>query len=169
MSSLIKTTKQIPGNGSYFLSKDLGGSFTALVEFIYDPINFTVGSFGVVAVNGGSVYFDTYANVVTFLTNPGATGNTGFTLGDNQLYRDMGKTINIYVQQTQSTPGYLYLPVATLTKVQRLSTDGQTTDGVVGGPTAANLLRYFTGYIVTWSSNPTINGVPVGVARVGSA
>lgn len=169
MSSLIKTTKQIPGNGSYFLSKDLGGSFTALVEFIYEPITFTVGSFGVVAVNGGSVYFDTYANVVTFLTNPAGAGNTSVTLGDNQLYRDMGKSINIYTQQTKSSGGYYYLPVATLTKVQRLSTDGQTTDGVVGGPTATNLLKYFTGYIVTWSSNPTINGVPVGVSRIGSA
>lgn len=169
MSSLIKVTKQIPGNGSYFLSKDLGGSFTALVEFIYDPINFTVGSFGVVGIEGGNVYFDTYANVVTFLTNPSGAGNSGFTLGDNQLYRDMGKTINIFTQQTKSSGGYYYLPVATLTKVQRGSTDGQTTDGVVGGPTAANLLKYYTGYIVTSSANPTLSGVPVGVSRIGSA
>ncbi len=167
MPSITTTTKQIPSNSGYFLAKNLGGSFTALAEFIYDPIAFTVGSFGVVAVNGTSVYFDTYANAVTFLTNPGATGNSGFNLGDNELYRDMGKTYSIYVQQTKSAGGYYYLEVATLTKVQRITTDGQTTEGVVGGPTAGNLNYYYTGYIVTWSSNPTTAGVPVSVSRIG--
>lgn len=167
MPSIATTTKQIPSSSGYFLAKNLGGSFTALVDFIYDPINITVGSFGVVAVNGSSVYFDTYANAVAFITNPSATGNTGFTLGDNELYRDMGKTYTIYVQQTKSSGGYYYLEVATLTKVQRVTTDGQTTEGVVGGPTASNRLYYFTGYIVTWSSNPTLAGIPVGVSRIG--
>ena len=168
MSSLLKTTKQIPGATSYFLAKTLGGSFTAITKFIYEPITFTVGSYGVVGIEGTNIYFDTYANATALLTDPSSYGNSSFSLADNELYRDMGKTYNIYTQQTKSSGGYYYLPVATLTKVQRLSTDGQTTDGVVGGPTATNLLKYYTGYIVTWSSNPTINGVPVGVSRVGS-
>lgn len=168
MSSLIKTTKQIPGATSYFLAKTLGGSFTAITKFIYEPITFTVGSYGVVMIQGTNIYFDTYANAVLFLTDPNSYGNSSYNLSDNELYRDMGKTYNIYTQQTKSTGGYYYLHVATLTKVQRLTTDGQTTDGVVGGPTAANLQKYYTGYVVTWSANPTTGGVPVGVSRVGS-
>lgn len=167
MSSLLKTPKQIAARTGYFLAKALGSPLTALVEFIYDPIQFTIGSFGVVGIEGSNIYFDTYANAVTFLTNPAATGNSGFNLADNELYKDMGKSYNIYVQQTKPTGGYYYLQVATLTKVQRMTTDGQTTEGVVGGPTAGNRLYYFTGYIVTWSANPTATGVPVGVSRVG--
>jgi hypothetical protein len=167
MPSLNTSIKQTPSSTGYFLAKALGGSFTARVEFIYDPIAFTVGSFGVVGISGTNVYFDTYANVVSFFTDPGSNGNTSFNLGDNELYRDMGKTYNIYVQQTKSTGGYYYDHVLTLSKAQRFTTDGQTTDGVVGGPTAGNRLYYFTGYIVTWSANPTVTGIPVGVSRVG--
>jgi hypothetical protein len=167
MPSLTTTTKQIPSNSGYFLAKTLGGSFTAITKFIYEPINFTVGSYGVVAVNGTNVYFNTYANAVAFLTDPTSYGNSSYSLADNELYRDMGKTYNIYVQQTKASGGYYYLEVATLTKVQRLSTDGQFTEGVVGGPTAGNLKYYYTGYIVTWSANPTTAGIPVGVSRVG--
>lgn len=167
MPALTTTIKQIPSNTGYFLSKDLGGSFTARVEFIYDPIAFTVGSFGVVGIEGTNIYFDTYANVVLFFTDPGSYGNSSFTLGDNQLYRDMGKTYNIYVRREKATGGYFYDHVLTLTKVQRMDTPGQTTEGVVGGPTAGNRLFYYTGYITTWSANPTTAGIPVGVSRIG--
>ncbi len=167
MPSITTTIKQTPSSTGYFLAKTLGGSFTAITKFIYDPITFTVGSYGVVAVKGTNVYFDTYANAVLFFTDPSSYGNSSYSLADNELYRDMGKTYNIYVQQTKSTGGYYYDHVLTLTKAQRLTTDGQTTDGVVGGPTAGNRLYYYTGYIVTWSANPTIAGIPVGVSRVG--
>jgi hypothetical protein len=167
MSSLLKELKQIPSNNGYFLAKDLGGSFTAITKFIYDPITFTVGSYGVVMIQGTNVYFDTYANADAFLTDPTSYGNQSYSLSDNELYRDMGKTYSIYVQKTKPTGGYYYDHVATLTKVQRFSTDGQTTDGVVGGPIASNRQYYYTGYVVTWSANPTVSGVPVGVSRIG--
>lgn len=167
MPALTTTIKQIPSDSSYFLAKTLGGSFTTITKFIYEPITFTVGSFGVVGIEGSNIYFDTYANAVDFFTDPTSNGNTSYSLADNELYRDMGKTYNIYVQQTKSTGGYFYDHIATLTKVQRLAADGQATDGVVGGPLASNLRYYYTGYIVTWSANTTISGIPVGVSRIG--
>jgi hypothetical protein len=168
MPALTTTIKQIPSNSGYFLAKTLGGSFTAITKFIYDPITFTVGSFGVVGIDGTNVYFDTYANADLFLTDPSSYGNSSYSIADNELYRDMGKTYNIYVQQTKSTGGYYYDHIATLTKVQRLSTDGQTTEGVVSAPSVSvNLKYYFTGYVVTWSANSTTAGIPVGVSRIG--
>lgn len=169
MPSILTSTKQIPSDGAYFLAKDMAGGFTATTKFIYEPIKFTVGSYGVVMVQGTNVYFDTYANARSAITDPDTTGNVGTSLSDNELYRDMGKSISIYTQETKSTGGYYYLHVATLTKVQLGFTDGQQTEGVVGGPASAPLNRpyYYTGYVVTWSSNPTTSGIPVGVSRVG--
>jgi hypothetical protein len=167
MPSITTTIKQTPSSTGYFLSKDLGGSFTAITHFILDPIQFTVGSHGVTAVNGTNIYFDTYANVVLFFTDPTSYGNESETLANNEYYRDMGKTYHIYVQQEKNTGGYYYNHVLTLSKAQRYEADGQTTEGVVGGSTSANLLYYFSGYLVTWSANPTTTGVPVGVSRVG--
>jgi hypothetical protein len=168
MPSITSTTKQIPSSSAYFLAKDLGGSFTAVTKFIYEPITFTVGQYGVVDKNGTNIYFDTYANARLFFTDPTSYGNSSYSLADNELYRDMGKSYSIYVQQQKSTGGYYYLHIATLTKVQRLAAEGQQTDGVVGGPTAANRAYYYTGYVVTWSANTTATaGIPVGVSRIG--
>ena len=73
MTSIVKRTKQINPASGYLL----GNTVSLDAKFIYDPIQFTVGSYGVVAKDGTNIYFDTYANVVTFLITPEVTKGSG--------------------------------------------------------------------------------------------
>lgn len=170
MSSLLRGIKQTPSRVGYFRGDNPGSDAT--VDFIYYPLKLTVGSFGVVRIDNGNIYFDTYANAVDFIQDPASNGNASATIVNGEIYRDMGKTYNIFVGQYRSDN---LQHVATLTKVQRYTTDGQTNEGVTGAdfsnltvPPVGN--NYRTGYIVTWSSNPNAGaglGIPVGGLRTG--
>lgn len=165
---MLRTIKQTPSRVGYFRGDNPTES--ARVDFIYYPLKVTLNSFGVVAIQGNNIFFDTFANAEDFLVDPGSNGNASATVADGEIYRDMGQTINIFVGQYRSDN---IQRVATLTKVQRITTDGQTTEGVTGGefsnttvPPAGN--NYRTGYLVTWSTNPVLaTGIPVGAVRTG--
>ena len=165
---MLRSIKQIPSIVGYFRGDN--PSAVTGCKFIVYPLKVTIGSFGVVAIQGNNIFFDTYTNAQDFITAPDSNGNTSATVVDGEIYRDMGQTLNIFVGQYRSDN---IQHVATLTKVQRYTTDGQTTEGITGGlfsnatvPPAGN--NYRTGYLVTWSSNPAESGgIPVGASRTG--
>lgn len=166
---MLRAIKQIPTVVGYFRGDN--PSAVTGCKFITYPLKVEINSFGVVAIQGNNIFFDTYTNAQDFITAPDSNGNLGTTVTDGDLYRDMGQTINIFVGQYRSDN---IQHVATLTKVQRYTADGQTTEGVTGkslslasgAPPASN--NYFTGYLVTWSSNPAESGgIPVGGSRTG--
>lgn len=171
MSSLLRAIKQTPSRVGYFRGDNPGADAT--VDFLFYPLKFTVGSFGVVRIDNANIYFDTYANAVDFFQDPGNNGNASAQIVTGEIYRDMGQTYNIFVGQYRSDN---LQHVATLTKVQRyVGPNSETTEGITGGvfstaatpPTGNN---YRTGYIVTWSSNPNAGsglGIPVGALRTG--
>lgn len=142
------------------------------IKFVYYPLKVTIGSFGVVRIDGNNIFFNTFANAVDFLQDPASNGNAAATIVDGDLYRDMGKTIQIFVGQYRSEN---IQHVATLTKAQKISNEGQATEGITGiaftnltVPPAGN--NYRTGYVVTWASNPISSvgqGIPLGVSRTG--
>jgi hypothetical protein len=130
--------------------------------FFYEPLSFATAT-GYLANLGNIVQFDTYTNTQTALT--GGTTPPGVNITTGEIYRDMGKTVHIDVV----TNGFSQR-VATLTKVQLYTTPGQSNEGVTGGPgssTTSATNAYRTGYVVTWSANPSTNGVPVSVTRIG--
>ncbi len=168
---MLRAPKQIMSSSGYFRGDNPNSAIT--VKFIFYPLKFTVGTYGVVNIDGTNIYFDTWANAVTLLQSPGSYGNNSLTIVDGEIYRDMGQTYNIFVGQYRTDN---IQHIATLTKVQKYTTDAQTTEGVTGttfinasgSPPAGN--NYRTGYIVTWSSNPNEGaglGVPVGGSRTG--
>ena len=76
----------------------------------------------------------------------------------------MGKAYYFYVQNNIGNVGGP-IPVATFTKVEKMGTPGQTTEGVIG---VANT-TYGVGWICTSSANPTsASGITVAVTRIGS-
>lgn len=157
MSSVLASPAQTPSNVGYFKV-----SAPVTTTFFYpEPLiaQLTVGSNGITGIVGNEIVVDTYANATTLLTS-GATPFVGSALVAGQFYRDMGKTWHVIVGSRR---------VATITKVQRYGTDGQTTEGVIGSsanttPASAGK-QYFTGYVVTWSANPT--SIPIAVSRTG--
>lgn len=161
MPSITSYVSQIPSRIAYFKGD------TAGVSAYYYPYqttipNVSVGSpSGVTAVNGTSIYFDTYSSVTSWLG-----GATGIGIVDSDYFRDMGKTYTIYVQQEKSTGGYIYLPVMKLTKAQKYIDPGQVSEGPTGNPIGGTDLQgYDTVYLVTWTANPS--SIPVGVTRIG--
>ena len=156
MSSVLASPAQTPSRTGYFKVSSASGS----TLFYPEPFigQFVAGSNNVTAVVGNEITYNTWANASSALT--GGTNPVGGALTNGQFYRDMGKSWHIIVN------GYR---VATLTKVQRYGTDGQTTEGVIGSASsttpAATPKQYFTGYVVTWTSNPTT--LPMAVTRTG--
>ncbi len=158
MSSVLASPAQIPSRSGYFKV-----SAPVTTTFFYpEPLlaQLTVGANGITAITGNEITVNTYANATTLLTN-GSTPFVGSALVAGQFYRDMGKTWHIIVGG---------LRVATITKVQRYGqTGGEATEGVIG--ISANTLpatagnQYTTGYVVTWSANPTT--IPIAVSRTG--
>lgn len=166
MPSITSYTSEIPSSTGYFKGDTAGVSSTAYYYPLQASFNFAVGTpSGCVAVDGTNIYFDTYANVRTWLTSSA----TKTLIVDSDFFRDMGKTYTIFIQQEKSTGGYYYLPVAKLTKTQKYISPGERTEGPTGNPVgAATLPGYNTVYLVTWTANPsTTAGIPVGVVRVG--
>lgn len=171
MSSILRSIKTIPSITGFFRGDNPNASIT--VKFIVYPLKFTVGVNGVVKIDGNNIYFNTYQNCVNFFQSPGSYGNNSNTILSGEIYRDMGQTYNIFVGQYRNQN---IQHVATLTKVQKYTTDGQTTEGVTGNvfvnasgsPPIGN--NYRTGYLVTWSSNPDETpgvGIPIGASRTG--
>lgn len=168
---MLRAIKTNPSISGYFRGENPAADAT--IKFIFYPLKFTVGTFGVVRIDGNNIYFNTYANAVNLLQSPGSYGNNSNTIIDGELYRDMGQTYNIFVGQYRTDN---IQHVATLTKVQKIVNEGQSTEGITGGlfvnasgsPPLGN--NYRTGYIVTWTSNPNASagiGIPVGATRTG--
>jgi hypothetical protein len=161
MTSVLAGIAQIPARVGYFRAIPTTGEVVAQLMF-NEVLDFSTAT-GFVSKSGNIVTFNSYTNAQAALTS-GTTPN-GTALVDGQFFRDMGKTVHIQV----STNG-IPMRVATLTKVQKYL-DGQSTEGVTGVPTlspAASGNGYFTGYVVTYSANPSdVDGVPVAVMRVG--
>ena len=158
MSSVLASPAQIPSRVGYFKVSDQ----TASTLFYPEPFiaQLTVGSNGVTGIVGNEIRVDTFANVTALLTDGASTPFVTAALANGEFFRDMGKSWHFIVG------GYR---VATVTKVQKYGTDGQTTEGVIGSsanttPAAAGK-QYFTGYVVTWTSNPTT--LPMAVTRTG--
>lgn len=182
MTSLVRAPAQIPSLYGYFR---VDNPLTDLSSnFIVDPIKFTVGTGGVVLIQGTNIFFDSYQSVVSFLGNPTAYNNSKTTLADGDLLRDMGKTYTFYVQ-TNVNNEYVNnlktsIHVVTLTKVQKYLSPGEVSEGVTGKVIStaippASGSAYQTGYVVTWTANPSQynganlanSGVPVNVVRTG--
>ena len=177
MSSLVRTPAQIPAIYGYFRGEN--PDVDLYTKFILAPIKFTVGSDGVNAIQGTNVYFNTYNDVVQFLGDPVGHGNNSIAISNGEFFRDMGKTYTLYVKQYVNN-AYVnnlnaYIHVVTLTKVQKYLKTGEVSEGVTGTPIStanppAAGSAYETGYVVTWSSNPSTylnGGVPVSVVRTG--
>jgi hypothetical protein len=171
MSSMLRAIKTTPAIVGYFRGDNPASDIT--VKFIVYPLKFTIGTYGVVAIQGNNIFFDTYANARALLQSPGSYGNNSNTIISGEIYRDMGQTVNIFTGQYRTDN---IQHVATLTKVQKIENTGQATEGVTGktlnlasgSPPIGN--NYTTGYIVTWSSNPDAGagvGIPVGATRTG--
>jgi hypothetical protein len=156
MSSVLASPQQVSSRTGYLLCQANTGS---AADFVPDaPWTFTVGTGGVVSVNGSNVVFDTYANARTALNS--ATNSVALAAGD--FFRDMGKTYSFFVQNT--TAGMGPQLVAKFTKVAKLGQGGQVTEGVSG----LTNTTYGVGWVCTWSANPTsAAGVAVAVTRVG--
>ncbi len=158
MTSVLASPQQVPSHVGYFKVSSASGS----TLFYPEPFigQFTVGTNGVTAISGNEITFSTYALAVTNLTNGSAPYPVGAALSNGQFYRDMGKSWHIIVG------GYR---VASLEKVQRYGTDGQTTEGVIGSSLsttpALSGKQYTTGYVVVWTANPT--SIPMAVTRTG--
>jgi hypothetical protein len=162
MTSVLAGISQVPARVGYFRANPTSGEGVVAQLMFNELLDFSAAT-GFVSKNGNIVTFNTYANAQAALTD-GTTPN-GTALVAGQFFRDMGKSIHIEVP-TNGIP----VRVATLTKVQKYL-DGQATEGVTGVATlspAASGNGYFTGYVVTYSANPSDTvGVPVSVSRVG--
>ena len=157
MSSVLASIAQIPARVGYFKTDVDTSEGATNSKIIYQAADFTTAT-GYVKTTGNIIYFDTYANATSALVTNGSAP-TGTSLVNGQLYRDMGKTFHIYVGTQR---------VATITKAQRNTTLGQTTEGPTGRntltpPAAAN--NYYSGWVVTWSANQ--DAIPVAVVRTG--
>lgn len=164
MTSILRTTAQTPSIVGFLKGEQEVGTTTA--SFLYDPIPFVVGQNGVIRIDGGNVFFNSYANAQAFFNTPIPTNY--FTVGQTDYYRDLGKTIQIYVQR-QVQQFYVYDHVLTLTHVQAYYPTSNT--GLTEGVTSTVIngeINYITGYVATWTANPDdTTGIPVAVARVG--
>lgn len=167
MSSVLGAPQQLMSRVGYL---KVGASPSA--KFLYEPLPTTslaVGTNGVIANDGSTITFSTYAAAVTALTNGAGPYPVGATLTAGDIYRDMGKSIHIYVNPTGTASGGYR--VATLTKAQRYATQGiQVTEGVGGNassstatPAAGN--QFNTGFVCTWTANPS--SIPCDVSRTG--
>lgn len=160
MSSVLAAPQQIPSRVSFFKVSGVGGATTS--RFIFNPINFASLT-GFVTQNGNEVFFSTFANAVTALTTAISAPNAGANaaLVDGQILRDMGKSFTILVS------GTVPLRVAVISKVAKYGVNGENSEGVIGS-SAANAVaaaNYNTGYVVTWTANPS--SIPCSVTRTG--
>lgn len=167
MSSVLASPQQVLPRVGYF---KVGASPSA--KFLFEPFPTTslaVGTNGVIANDGSTITFSTYALAVTALTNGSNPNPIGVTLTAGNIFRDMGKNIHIYVNPTGNASGAYR--VATLTKVQRYTSNGiQATEGVGGSSTTSSATpaagnEYNTGFITTWTANPS--SIPSDVSRTG--
>lgn len=157
MSSVLAGISQVPARVGYFKTDVNTAEGATNSKIIYEQANFTAAT-GYVKTTGNIIYFNTYANATAALVTNGSAP-AGTTLFNGQFYRDMGKTYHIYVGTQR---------VATITKVQRNTTLGQTTEGPTGSSTllpAAAVNNYYTGWVVTWTANQ--EDIPVAVVRTG--
>lgn len=165
MSSAFASPAIVPSRVGYFLANVLGGEYEQQL-FFYAPLDFSAAT-GFVANLGNIVQFNSYTNARNALTV--GTTPPGETLVTKSFLRDMGKTIHVEV----ITNG-ISQRVATLTKAQwYLQPQSETTEGVTGKKTSTTPSaggNYLTGYVVTWSANPSTDenvGIPVAVTRIG--
>lgn len=149
MSSVLASFAQVPARVGYFKTNVVSIEGSPNHKFINEPANFTTAT-GYSGITGNIIYFNSYANATTALTG-NSDAPTGETLVDGLFLRDMGKTYHIYVTGVR---------VATITKVQQYTADSKLTEGVSGLTPV-----YKTGWVVTWSSDPTT--IPVSVVRTG--
>lgn len=157
MSSVLTAISQLPARIGYFKTDVDTNEGAANSKIIYEVADFTTAT-GYVSTVGNIITFNTYANATSALVTNGSAP-TGTSLLNGQLYRDMGKTYHIYVGTQR---------VATITKVQRNTTLGQTTEGPTGSNNvtpAAAVNNYYTGWVVSWSANQ--ESIPVSVVRTG--
>jgi hypothetical protein len=157
MSSVLASFAQVPARVGYFKTDVDAEEGAPNSKIIFEVANFTAAT-GYVKTTGNIIYFDTYANATSALVTNGSAP-VGTSLANGELYRDMGKTFHIYVGLQR---------VATITKVQRNTTLGETTEGPTGSSTltpAAQINNYLTGYVVTWSANQA--SIPAAVVRTG--
>jgi hypothetical protein len=167
MSSVLAAPQQVPSRVGYFR---VGASPSA--KFLYEPLPTTslaVGTNSVIANDGSTITFSSYSAATTALTDGSAPNPVGATLVAGNFYRDMGKSIHVFVNPTgTASAGYR---VATLTKVQRYSGGNiQASEGVGGNATSSSATpaagnEFNTGYITTWTANPS--SIPCDVSRVG--
>jgi hypothetical protein len=161
MSSVLAAPQQIPSRVGYFKVSGVADAGANYSRFIYNAPNFS-GATGFVKQVGNEVFFNSYANAVTAVgTN---TGLSSAALVDGQILRDMGKTYTILVD------GTVPLRVAVITKVAKYGVNGEDSEGVIGNSntTAGAGANYNTGYVVSWTANPTASsGIPCLVSRTG--
>lgn len=167
MSSVLGAPQQLMSRVGYF---KVGASPSA--KFLYEPLPTTslaVGTNGVIANDGSTITFNTYSAATTALTNGAGPYPVGATLTAGNFYRDMGKSIHIYVNPTGTASGAYR--VATLTKVQRYTgANIQASEGVGGNSTSSTATpaagnEFNTGYVTTWTANPS--SIPCDVSRTG--
>ena len=157
MSSVLAAISQVPARVGYFKTDVDTAEGAANSKIIYNDANFS-GATGYVSSVGNIITFNTYANATSALVTNGSVP-TGTSLLNGQFYRDMGKSYHIYVGTQR---------VATIAKVQRNTTLGQTTEGPTGSSAtspAAAVNAYYTGWVVAWSANQ--EDIPVAVVRTG--
>lgn len=160
MSSVLAAPQQIPSRVSFFKASGVATAGAAFCRFLYNVPNFS-GATGFSSQNGNEVFFSTFTAAVNAIATNGTIANGA--LADGQVFRDMGKTFTIFVATGNSVP----YRVAVLTKMARYGVNGENSEGVIGksdtNAGAAN--NYNTGYVVTWTANPS--SIPCVVSRTG--
>lgn len=157
MSSVLAAPQQIPSRVAYFKASGVATAGAAYCRFLTNAPNFA-GATGFSSQNGNEVFFSTFTAAVNAIATNGSIANVA--LADGQLFRDMGKSYTIFVAGT--TP----YRVAVLTKMQRYGVNGEVSEGVIGSSaTSGSTANYLTGYVVTWTANPS--SIPCVVSRTG--
>ncbi len=163
MSSVLAAPQQIPSRVAYFKVSGVATAGANFCRFIYNNPNFS-GATGFVSQNGNEVFFNTTANAVAAIASN--SGLSSAALSDGAFLRDMGKSYTIFAP-TGNNANYR---VAVITKVALFGPNGENSEGVIGRSltTAGAANNYNTGYVVTWTANPTAStGVPIVVSRTG--
>lgn len=157
MSSVQAALSQIPRSGTHFVSYGTGAFFYADWATNSLPDGFVVGTTGVQSKSGGVIVTNTVANVNTNLGIAGLAGNASpLATAATNVFRDMGKKVQIYTQGSGSGPAELY---AVFTRVRLVSGDAtNVTEGENGR----------LGYICTWSAVPGTGAVAPLFARMGA-
>jgi hypothetical protein len=167
MSSVLAAPAQVASRTGYF---KVGASPSG--KFLYENLpgtSLATGTNGVIATDNNIITFSTYALAVAAFQTGGGALPPSATLTAGDFYRDMGRSVHVMVNPTGNATGAYR--VATFTKVQRyVGANIQATGGVGGNsttpsatPAAGN--EYNTGYICTWTANPS--SIPCDVSRIG--